>query len=251
MNDLDAVMSWSTEDGAIMRAVHRPDGAWSIRLPENHVAEWAALLSMATADISGAMLVSRPRDEGVEAESALRRVGFTPARSETVWRVPVARLLAKPSVRTEHRIVSVASLDAHAVAALDNSIRRDIPGTAGWVGTGAQLTASLDDPEFDPALYLVALHPRTGSLNGLIRVWKRAPEPRLGCIGVTRPWRRTRLALSLVQQIATTLHAMGVTHITAETDATNHDAHLMASHHGGEPIQATIEWQNMRPGRPR
>lgn len=250
MNDLDGVRSWSTEDGAVMRALQRPDGAWSIRLPEDHVTAWAALLSMVTADLSGALLVSRPGGQSVEVDSVLRRAGFTPARSETVWRLPVAGLLARLSVRTVHRIVPVTSLEAHSVAALDNSIRRDIPGTGGWVGTGAQLTASLDDPEFDPALYLVAQHSMSGSLDGLIRAWNRSPEPRLGCIGVTRPWRRTRLALALVQQIAGTLHARGVTHITAETDATNHDSHLMATHHGGEPVQTTIEWQNTRPGRP-
>ena len=231
-----------------MSAVQRPDGAWSIRLPDDHYTAWAALLRMATEDINGAMLVSRPGEECVEAQSELRRAGFTPARSETVWRLPVAGLIERQAVRTMHRIVSVTSSDADAVAALDNSIRRDIPGTEAWMGTGAQLTASLDDPQFDPALYLVAQHPRTGSLDGLIRVWNRSPEPRLGCIGVTRPWRRTRLALALVQEIATTLHARGITHITAETDATNRDSHLMATHHGGEPLQTTIEWQNTPPG---
>ncbi len=250
MNDVDGERSWSTEDGTAMRALQRPDGAWSIRLPDDNVAAWAALLSMARSDISGAMLVSRSSEDCVEVSSELRRAGFSPVRSETVWRLPVAGLLARPSVRTVHRIVSVTSWGADAVAELDNSIRRDIPGTRGWVGTGEQLTASLDDPQFDPALYLVAQHSTRRSLDGLIRVWNRSPEPRLGCLGVTRPWRRTRLALALVQEVATTLHARGVAHITAETDATNRDSYLMATHHGGEAIETTVEWQNARPGRP-
>lgn len=239
--------SWSTENGVVMGAVQRPDGAWLIRLPAEHVEMWGSLLEIASTDICGAMLVSRPADEDVRAESELRRAGFTPLRQETVWRIPVAGLLAKPTVSTRHQIVSVSALDADAVAELDNNIRRDIPGTEGWVGTGADLTASLDDPEFDPALYRVARHTVTGSLDGLIRVWNRSPEPRLGCIGVTRPWRRTRLALALVQGIAQTLHVRGVTHITAETDTTNRDSYVMARRQGGEAIRDTIEWQKVIP----
>lgn len=250
MSDVD-MRSWSTDDGAVMKAIQRPDGAWSVRLPEDHFAAWAALVSLARADISGVLLVSRPSEDCDEIVSQLGRAGFTPARVETVWRLPLAALLARPSVRTVHRLVPVTSLDADAVAALDNSIRRDIPGTDGWAGTGAQLTASLDDPQFDPALYLVAQHTKTEGLDGLIRVWNRSPEPRLGCVGVTRPWRRTRLALALVQEVASTLFARSVSHVTAETDAINRDSHRMAAHHGGETIQTTVEWQNLRPDRPR
>lgn len=249
MDNADATRSWS-QNGATLSAVQRPDQAWSLRLPDDRVAAWGALLQSAAADIGGTMLVSRPADEGVDAESQLRRAGFTPVRVETVWRLPVAGLLDTPPVSTVHRLVSVDSLvsmDAEAVATLDNDIRRDIPGTESWVGDGAQLTASLDDPEFDPALYRVAQHPVTGSLDGLVRVWSRSPEPRLGCVGVTRPWRRTRLALSLLQEIAHTLHVRGITHLTTETDPTNRASHLMAAHHGGEVMRTTVEWQ--RPGR--
>jgi hypothetical protein len=129
------------------------------------------------------------------------------------------------------------------VAVLDNAIRDDIPGTSRWLGTGAQLTESLDDSDFDPALYLIARHPRTGSLDGLVRVWNRHPEPRLGRIGVTTPWRRTSLALKLLQNIAATLRTRGVTHITAETDQSNSSSHLMALNHGGIDLGRSIEWQ--------
>lgn len=247
MTTPQAVRTWTTEYGVVMHAFQRPDGAWLIRLPIEHVEAWGALVEIASVDICGVMLVSMPADQDDRAESELRRAGFMPSRQEVVWRVPVADLFAKPLVDTGHRMVSVTSLDADAVAELDNSIRRDIPGTEGWIGTGAELAASLDDPEFDPMLYRVAQHPATGSLDGLIRVWNRKPEPRLGCIGVTRPWRRTRLALFLVQDIAQTLHARGVTHITAETDTTNRDSYMMARRQRGEAIRALVEWQKEIP----
>lgn len=228
-----------------MRAIRRPDGHWFVRLPAEHPSAWPALVDAATKDGCGTLILSRPADQDETYNRALRRAGFLPVRTERLWRLQVAAIPTIP-VRTEHRIVSVTELDPQAVAVLDNTIRDDIPGTSGWAGTGAQLTESLDDPDFDPALYLVARHPRTGTLDGLIRVWNRHPEPRLGCIGVTTPWRRTSLALALLQNIAVTLQARGVTHITAETDQSNRNSHLIALNHGGAELDSTIEWQ--RPG---
>lgn len=237
-----------TAGGATLRAVRRPDGAWWMRLPEERPDAWPALVDAATRDGCGTLLVSRPADQDEAHERALRRAGLAPARTETTWRLPVAAIPSAPA-RARHRLVPVTGLDPEAVADLDNAIRADIPGTHGWVGTAAQLVDSLDDPEFDPALYLVAQHPHTGSLDGLIRVWDRHPEPRLGCIGVTSSWRRTGLALALLQDVARTLQARGVTHVTAETDDTNRASHLLALNHGGTAVAAAVEWER-RPVSP-
>ena len=40
------------------------------------------------------------------------------------------------------------------------------------------------DDTFDLELYLIAEDTTTGSYDGLVRVWNRAPLPRLGCLGV-------------------------------------------------------------------
>lgn len=233
---------WEMAGGARMRAVQRPDGAWSVRLPEDQPGAWPALVEAATGEGCGTLLTSRPAHQSDDHVRGLQRAGFTPTRTETAWRIPLDPRLAKP-VRTQHRLLSVTEFDAEAVAALDNAIRADIPGTQGWAATGTQLLESLDDPDFDPDLYRIALHPETGNLDGLIRGWNRCPEPRLGCIGVARPWRRTSLALALVQDIARTLLSRGVTHITAETDNTNTSSHLMAINHGGVAVQTSVEWR--------
>lgn len=238
-----------TSDGATLRAVRRPDGAWWIRLPEEQPGAWPALVDAATQDGCGTLLISRPVDQDEDHERGLLRAGFTPARTETTWRLPMAAV-PTTAVRAQHEIVSVAELDPDIVADLDNAIRADIPGTHGWVGTGAQLKDSLDDPDFDRALYLVARHPHTGRLDGLIRVWNRYPEPRLGCIGVTSPWRRTSLALALLQTVARTLLARGTTHITAETDDNNRASHLMALNHGGTAVATAIEWERRSVSQP-
>jgi hypothetical protein len=233
---------WSTPDGATLRAIRRPDGHWFVRLPEEHPDAWPTLVAAAIQDGCGTLILSRPADQDAAYARALRRAGFLPVRTETLWRLPVAAIPTIPA-RAEHQLVSVTEPAPEAVAVLDNAIRDDIPGTSRWLGTGAQLTESLDDSDFDPALYLIARHPRTGSLDGLVRVWNRHPEPRLGCIGVTTPWRRTSLALKLLQNIAATLRTRGVTHITAETDQSNSSSHLMALNHGGIDLGRSIEWQ--------
>lgn len=247
MTDARGNKSLASESGVELRAVRRPDGAWVLKLPDSLYETWHEMLQIAARELSGTILVTRPADDDQTAESALRLAGFSPARQDTVWRIPVARVLSRPQVTTDHEIASVTSLDPDKIAELDNQIRRDIPGTEEWIGTGADIIESLDDPEFDPALYRVAKHRVTGTLDGLIRLWNRTPEPRLGCIGVTRPWRRTRLALHLFQDVARTLNERGVTHITAETDTSNQDSFVMARRQGGEMIRSTIEWKNVVP----
>lgn len=237
---------WQTTDGAALSAVLRPDGAWWLRLPDSHTDAWCELVEAATRDGCGTLLTSRPAEEDDNRVSILRRAGFTPTRTETIWRIPVDPRLAAAR-RSQHEILAVTQCKADAVAELDNAVRADIPGTEGWVGTSTQLLESLDDPDFDPDLYRVAQHRVTGALDGLIRVWNRHREPRLGCVGVSRDWRRTGLARALVQDVVRTLLARGVTHITASTDHTNRDSHLMALHHGGTAVQTTTEWKRGKP----
>jgi len=135
------------------------------------------------------------------------------------------------------------------VVDLDNTIRADIPGTRTWRGTLADLSESLDDSDFDPALYLVAVHEKTGSYDGLIRVWNRLPWPRLGCLGVRFPWRRTRLPAALVSAVACVLRDRGVTDVVTETDVRNGGSYPMAFSRGISTGVMT-EWERPAQLRP-
>lgn len=241
--------SWRTADGATLRGIRRPDGRWQLKLPEDRPKDWGTLVDAAVAGGCGTLLVSRPADQTLEQQRCLRGAGFRPCRTEVLWRIPIGPYLARP-VRSQHRFIPVTDLDVDAVTALDNTIRADIPGTEGWHGTVAELQETLEDPELDPALYRIAQHAKTGSLDGLIRVWNRTPEPRLGCIGVVRSWRRTSLALALVHSVAAPLLERGVAHITTETDSSNGASHLMAANHGGTQVGALIEWRRARQPAP-
>lgn len=54
MSHGEDVRSWSTAEGAVARAVHRPDGAWLLRLPAEDPDAWPALVEAATRDGCGA-----------------------------------------------------------------------------------------------------------------------------------------------------------------------------------------------------
>ena len=118
-----------------------------------------------------------------------------------------------------------------------------MPGAERWVGTVSDLQESLTDDEFDPELYLVAIHQDTGSYDGLIRVWNRKPYPRLGDIGVRPGWRRTRLGPALLAAVARTLGERSVTHVVVtETDINNWDSYSIAAHHGAVARGRSVEW---------
>lgn len=233
--------TWTNDAGASMRGVRRADGQWLVRFAEGHPQAWAELACIGAADVRAGLVTNRPGDQSAVHDAALREANFLPGRYEQSWRIPVAGL-PRVTFDTPHDFVPVDELDLEAVARLDNAIRADIPGTENWHGTAADLQETLDDPEFDSALYLVARHVETGSLDGLIRVWNRAPAPRLGCIGVARPWRRTRLAAALIRAVGVTLRERRVEEIMTETDQLNTDSYAMAAHHGGIKSGTLVEW---------
>lgn len=231
-----------TEAGVSLQGLRRPDGQWMVRLPEDHPHLWGLLTARAGTEVRAILLTHRAGDQHAVHDRALRAAGFHPVRTEQLWRIPVAALPTLPLRSTGHDLVPVDELDLAAVAHLDNTIRADIPGTEDWHGSAADLRESLGDPEFDRALYLVARHRQTGSLDGLIRVWNHSPTPRLGCVGVTRPWRRTRLAAALLGAIGATLRDRGVQEVVTETDVHNAASHTMAARHGGIRSGTLVQW---------
>ena len=256
MAEESSLWSWST-DGATLRGVLRPDGRLQLRLPEQHPSAWATLLDLAAADARAPLLVNRPGDDSAAAVTVLRSAGFTPVRKQTHWRVSVPELVGtrrRSWHRSRHRILPVTALDVAAVVALDNAVREDIPGTARWRGSVADMEEDLADPEFDPELYLVAQDPVSGGLDGLVRIWNRVPVPRLGCLAVRPAWRRSGLAAALVAAVAGTLWERGVTHITTETDNSNAAASLAAANLGGVRTGSSVAWclwPDRRPADPR
>ncbi len=235
--------------GLEVRAFPRPDGKWLVKLPEDHPEVWSRLIEQVRSDVDAPLLINTPADLDVQRSGTLRASGFIPTRAEAIWRIPLASISARPIHSSSHRLLPVDRCDLTRVVDLDNTIRVDIPGTRTWRGTLADLSESLDDSDFDPALYLVAVHEKTGSYDGLIRVWNRLPWPRLGCLGVRFPWRRTRLPAALVSAVACVLRDRGVTDVVTETDVRNGGSYPMAFSRGISTGVMT-EWERPAQLRP-
>lgn len=227
--------TWSDGD-QLVRALLRPDGLWLLKLPDKP-SSWGALVQARPAGVDPLLVITST--EGWR--QPLQDLGFRAVHTEQVWRIPV-RAVTHPPVQSEnHDLVPVLGCDLARVVELDNTVRHQIPGTQGWAGSLADLRDELADDEFDPQLYLIAVHRTTGSYDGLVRIWNRHPRPRLGCVGVRPQWRRTRLAPALLSSVAATLRHRGVSEILTETDLANRDSYPMAAR-WGIPQERVVQW---------
>lgn len=157
---------------------------WLLKLPSEHEDLWSALTERAWADLSAPMLVNTTGNNQSQ-EDVLLAAGFVARRRiEELWRIPVAALVGRTVEAT--CIAWCRSIGATSRGWL-SWITPSGPtflARKSWRGSLADLSASMADDTFDPELYLIAEDTTTGSYDGLIRVWNRAPLPRLGCLGV-------------------------------------------------------------------
>lgn len=224
--------------GAEAAAWARPDGVWAVKLPHD-VSMWRILLATRPAVVD--RLIVRASADDPPTVDALRGAGLFPMRREHEWRIPLAAVRLPRVSSPRHRLVSIVDCDLERVLWLDDEIRGVIPGTEQWRGSLEALEETLRDDEFDPSLYRIAVRD-DGAYDGLIRVWWRTPTPRLGCVGVTAQWRRTRLPGVLLGDMRRRLVDRGVEGIVTETDETNRGSHPLAVR-WGEAARVMTEWR--------
>jgi RimJ/RimL family protein N-acetyltransferase len=138
--------------------------------------------------------------------------------------------------------ISAADADVARLMALDDLLRQDVPGSDGWRNDPERFVAqTFGDPQFDPATYLVAVETRTGEYAGLARVWIRPDRPRLGLIGVARPFRRQGLAMALLARTFGVLAARGQREVVCEVDETNVASNTLMAALGARRIGGYLE----------
>jgi hypothetical protein len=164
--------------------------------PDAVAGVWAALLDAALPALS----------------QVLAARGFTVHRREFRYLVPTLlpdglRGVLMPA---GYRVMSAAEADVDQLRDLDDQLRQDVPGTAGWRNDPVRFARqTFDDPQFDAATYLLAVQQGTGHYVGLVRLWNRPDLPRLGLIGVVPQHRRQRLALALLATAFDAIHRRG------------------------------------------
>ena len=156
---------------------------------------------------------------------ALAASGFMPEIEVEGFRVrfdKALKWLDRAWVPAGFSIRPADAVDADRLFTLDNTLRHDVPGTAGWRGDREAFHAELREaPPFDPAGYLVAIHDANGEYVGLTRIWRNSNGPRFGLVGVLRQYRTTVIAAALMKQAVTATSRWGFETFTASTSPMN------------------------------
>lgn len=187
--------------------------------------------------------------EDASAHRVLVEAGFVLMRREAVVVVDVSTALAVLGGESEREpaglvIVSALDVPENLLRELDDELRQDVPGTAGWASSPAEFRAhTFEDPEFDSRTYLVALSEPSSELVGLVRIWMGSERTRLGMLGVRREWRRRRVGMALLHRALEAVRAAGATAVTTEFDVANDASRALAERLGAQHIGARVEFE--------
>jgi RimJ/RimL family protein N-acetyltransferase len=207
--------------------LHRPDRRVFVSVDSWREDAFHALVDAVIGDLRRDLYTMV--DEADAAELARwSAVGFEPHRREDNYVIPTAPELTgldRAAVPPGFATITADAADEDRLRALDELLRADVPGCDGWVNDPDQFHGNTFDPRhFDPATYLVAVHhvgDGSDRYAGLVRVWNIPRHPRLGLVGVARPYRRRGLARALLAAVFAQLHARGATEVLAEADVAN------------------------------
>lgn len=221
---------WIARDGtaviAAVSALLRPDDRLFLRFVGT--ADAVGDLTAAVIDELDRPVYAIAQQADVTLFAALRSAGFESEMTAERFSVRFTTALAglrRAWVPTGYTVISAGDADRNALFELDNLIRRDTPGTDGWVGDPAWFAGELaESPPFDPLAYLVGVD-RHGAYAGLVRIWRNPSGPRFGLIGVAPPHRKTSLAAALMRQALQAAHAWGFEHFVTETSLGNRVMH--------------------------
>jgi len=179
-------------------------------------------------------------------------MGFKVHRQEHTYAIPTDPAitgLTKLTVPVAFELVTADRVSEDRLRELDDELKQDVPGADGWRWDREGFRKeTYDAPDFDPATYLVVIEQATGRYAGLVRVWNRPDHPRLGLIGVGRPYRRCGLATLLLAQVFATLHRRGTAEVVAEVDVTNTGSNRLltglGAHRTGGLIELVRPWSS-------
>ena len=185
----------------------------------------------------GKTFASSPEDEGEYAECRETDVGPWLAVGWTVHRRE-DEYLVRTVTAQPHPFLHLEDVDLERLRLLDDELRQDVPGTAGWRWTHEDLLA---ETYSSPSVYLV-----TPGYEGICRVWLREPTPRLGFVGVRRSARGRGLGRAMVAAALGETNALGFGEVTTEIDVDNTASQALFRGFGARRIGGFVELARTR-----
>jgi ribosomal protein S18 acetylase RimI-like enzyme len=229
-----------------VRAWVRPDERCSVWFRECRDESYAPLVAAVAAAVDHDLYVELDESD-TESLTRFVRLGFTVNRQEGHYLLPT-----DPAVNglraADVSLISAAEADEDRLRLLDDLLRQDIPGSDGWRWSPEGFHAETFSSQFDPETYLVAVGP-SGEYTGLVRVWIRPGTPRLGCIAVTREYRRVGLARALLARAFGVVHRRGQPAVSAEVDSANRASLTLMTSLGARRTGGAVELVKRRAAR--
>jgi ribosomal protein S18 acetylase RimI-like enzyme len=240
-------LTWRALDGDVIAgevsARLRPDARWFLFFDAWRADAYPPLADAVARDLCRDLYVTL-EDAEFDALDACTAAGFAVHRRESYYRIPTAPAatgLTGAALPTGLDLISAADADLTRLRLLDDALRQDVPGTAGWRWDPEEFRDETFDTFFDPATYLVAVDQASGEYAGLVRVWRTRAGPRLGLIAVLAPYRRRGTARALLGRVFAVLAAKGASTVVAEVDDTNEPALSLLTKLGARRYGGSVE----------
>ena len=213
-----------------------PNGRWT---PDQ--ARWAT----GYARSNGLTVITHVAADRTDEPRVLIDAGFAASRREVTVEVDLDQALTsigEARLPAGVAAISAADADVERLRLLDDALRDDIPGTAGWRSTPEVFANdNFGDSAFDHRTYLVAVDERDGEYVGLVRVWMNRTDPRIGMFGVLPTHRRRGITLALLARCLRVARDEGHRTATSEFDETNGASTGVFERLGARQTGSTIE----------
>ncbi len=203
-------------------ALHRADGRAFISIDTWADDVFVALAEAITQDLAFPVYTVVAEDDR-EHLGRWSMLGFRDNRREDEYAIPTAPEstgLKDAVLPVGFSLVGADRVDEDRLRQLDQTLRQDVPGYAGWVNQPEEFhQLTFENRWFDPATYLIAVY--QSEYVGLVRILGLPRQPRLGLVGVLPEYRRRGLARALLAAALRPLHERGVSTVSAEADESN------------------------------
>jgi len=221
----------------------RPDDRWFVTFDVREQESYQPLLAAVAAN-TGSDLYAVVDDTDKHALETFTGLGFTVNRRESNVLIPTDPQITGLHATDEPEgvvIISAIDADEDQLRLLDEALKQDVPGNAGWKWDPGDFHIETFGSDFDPSAYLIAVDKNSGEYLGLARVWDDPGRPRLGLIAVLRPYRRRGFASVLLARVFRAVHERGKSEVTAEVDDTNTPSQSLLMRLGAQRTGGTVE----------